>query len=246
MSMLALGLVIAALPDALNAELDRAWKGRTPATQRAVALAAIKKLKPHAKTYEGAWRLARAYCWLSERKPYFQDTSYKERMGKLAMKHAKNAIKLQPNRVEGHYFYAWAIGQWSLGISIPKALWNGAEGKLRKAMKAVERIDRSFDYFGVTRMWGRFFHALPWPKHDRAKSLKYLHEGLKLAPRNMRGYFFLAEAQIKAGQTAKACQTVAKGLTTKPSVADEPDYNLWQRDLKQLKATGCKKLLEDL
>jgi hypothetical protein len=246
MIVFAFSLVLAALPDGLISQLDQSWAARTPATQRRAANAAVSKLKAHASTFEAAWRLARAYCWLSERKPYFQDGAYKARLGQLAMKHAKTAMKLQPKRVEGHYYYAWGVGQWSLGISIPTALWKGAEGKLRKSMKAAERIDRSFDYYGVVRMWGRFFHALPWPKHDGPKALKYLNEGVKRTPRNIRGYFFLAEAQINEGKNAKGCQTVAKGLRAKPSTADEPDYNLWQRDLKKLKAAGCKKLLEGL
>ena len=89
------------------------------------------------------------------------------------MKHAQVAIKQRPKRVEGHYFHAWAVGQWSLGISIPKALWKGAEGQLRKSMKNAEKLDRSYDYFGVLRMWGRFYHSLPWPKYDGPKALKY-------------------------------------------------------------------------
>jgi hypothetical protein len=243
---LVMSFIFAALPDGLIAEMDSAWLARTPGNHAATAQKVVAKLKPHAGEFDAAWRLARAYCWISERQPYFKDGAYKVRIGKLAIKHANKAIALQPKRVEGHYYHAWAVGQWSLGVSIPTALWQGAEGKLRKSMAAAERIDRSFDNFGVLRMWGRLFHGLPWPKHDGAKALKNLSEGVKRTPHNIRGYFYLVESQIEEDQNAQACKTASAGLAAKASTSAEPDWKVWKRDLRKLKAGGCKKLLEDL
>jgi tetratricopeptide (TPR) repeat protein len=246
MQVLVFGFVLAALPEGLIDELDKAWATRTTTNYRAVAQTTVRKLKPHAKEFEASWRLARALCWMSERKPDFQDGAYKVRIGKQAMGHALRAIKLQPKRVEGHYYYGWAVGQWSLGISIAKALWKGAEGKLRKSMTQAQRIDRSYDYFGILRMWGRFFHSLPWPKYDGPKALKYLKEANRLTPRNLRGYFYLAESLIKEDQHSKACAVAGKGLAVKPSTTDEPDWKVFKGYLKRLKGAGCKKLLADL
>jgi hypothetical protein len=246
MFILALNLMVAAPSAAVLSEADALWANRTPANFSKNAQAVVTKLKPHAKDFEGAWRLARAYCWLSERKPYFKDTKYKARLGSLAMKHAQTAMKTQPKRVEGHYYYAWAVGQWSLGVSIPTALWKGAEGKLRKSMKSAESMNSAYDYYGVYRMWGRFFHSLPWPKHDGAKALKYLSKANARTPKNLRGYFYLAEAQISADQPQKACATVTKALAVKASSSQEPDWKNWRRDLGKLKAAQCKKTLDAL
>jgi len=243
---LAMHLWLAATPAPVLNQVDELWATRSASNYTAHAQKVVKQLKPHAKDFEAAWRLARAYCWLSERKPYFKDGNYKSRLGQLAMKHAKVAIKQRPKRVEGHYYHAWAVGQWSLGISIPKALWKGAEGQLRKSMKNAERLNRSYDYYGVLRMWGRFYHSLPWPKYDGAKALKYLIDANRRTPRNLRGYFYLAEAQIGEKQHKKACATVAKGLAAKANPAEEPDWKVWRRDLSKLKSAGCKKTLESL
>ena len=99
--MVALTLLLAATPAPVLAEVDTLWRDRTPANYRANAQKVIDRLKPHAKQFEAAWRLARAYVWLSERKPYHQDGAYKARLGQQAMRHAQTAIKLKPERVEG-------------------------------------------------------------------------------------------------------------------------------------------------
>ena len=244
--MVALTLILAATPAPVLAEVDTLWRDRTPANYRANAQKVIDRLKPHAKQFEAAWRLARAYVWLSERKPYHQDGAYKARLGQQAMRHAQTAIKLKPERVEGHYYHAWAVGQWSLGISIPKALWKGAEGKLRRSMKKAQALSAGYDDHGVLRMWGRFFHSLPWPKYDGAKALRYLQDGTRRSPSNLRGWFYLAEAQIGLKKHAAACATVARALKVKAQPRAEPDWKVWRRDLVQLKSGQCRKTLEAL
>jgi hypothetical protein len=241
-----LSSLFAVAPADLIAEVDSAWAGRTPATRRAVARQTVDALSPHQRTFDAAWRLARAKCWLANHTPYYANTGLKARLGAQAMKHAARAVKLKPDRVEGHYYHAWATGQWSLGISIAKALWNGAEGKITGSMGRAQRIDRSYDSFGVYRMWGRYWHALPWPKRDRPKALKMLRRGLDISPQIIRGYAYLAEALIGNGEQKKACAVVDRGLARPADVAREADWSLWKGELKKLKKSGCKELLEDL
>jgi hypothetical protein len=236
----------AVAPADLIAELDAAWAARTPATRRAVARTTVDKLTPHRKAFGAAWRLARAKCWMANHTPYYANAGLKARLGAQAMTHAERAIKLKPDRVEGHYYHAWAVGQWSLGISIASALWNGAEGKITGSMGRAQRIDRTYDSYGILRMWGRYWHSLPWPKRNRAKALKMLRRGLSKSPHVLRGYAYLAEALIGNGEPKKACAVVARGLARPGDVAREADWSLWRSELKKLKRSGCKKLLEDL
>ena len=162
------------------------------------------------------------------------------------MRHAQTAIKLKPERAEGHYYHAWAVGQWSLGISIPKALWKGAEGKLRRSMKKAQALSAGYDDHGVLRMWGRFFHSLPWPKYDGAKALNYLQDGTRRSPSNLRGWFYLAEAQIGLKKHAAACATVARpegqGAATSWSRTGRSGVGTWC----STKSGQCRKTLEAL
>jgi len=242
----AFALLLSALPTGLTDTLDAAWAARTPANRTATAKAQVKILRPHATEFEAAWRLARALCWVADDKPYYADLAQRSKLGQEAMKHAAAAIKLQPGRVEGHYYRAWAVGQWSLGISIVKALWQGAEGELVTAMTAAQKIDSSFDQFGILRMWGRYHHALPWPKKDTVASLRFLREAKTRTPSNLRTYVFLAEAYIANGEPKKAMIIVNAGLKRRGNERLEPDHDLWHGELKRLKKTDCAELLEHL
>jgi tetratricopeptide (TPR) repeat protein len=241
-----MAIVLASLPAGLVEEVDARWAQRTPANRTAIAQELAKRLEPHQGDFEAAWRLARCYVWIADEAPYYRDTKTRFRLGKKAMNVAKRAVQMQPKRVEGHYYYAWAVGQWSLGISIAKALWEGAESKYTGALKKVDQLDRSFDQYGALRMWGRYYHSLPWPKRNRAKSAKYLRTAVKKAPTNLRSFVYLAETLIGQGEHKSACDLVTKALKLKGNSAKEPDWDLWQKELVRLKNTGCKKLLENL
>ncbi len=236
----------AALPPGLIDEVDGRWAERTPKNRTAIAREIAAQLEPHKSEFEAAWRLARSYVWIADESPYYQGTRARFELGGKAMGVAKEAIRLQPNRVEGHYYYAWAVGQWSLGISIAKALWEGAESKYTGALKKVDQLDRSYDQYGALRMWGRYFHSLPWPKRDRAKSARYLKKSVKKSPTNLRSFTYLAETLIGQGKHGEACALVERALKIRGDAAKEPDWDLWRRELARLKASGCKTLLENL
>ena len=246
MSPALVAALVLSVPPELITELDQQWAGRTPKTHRKVAAAAIAKLTPHAKEFEAAWRLARSYVWMVDTQEYWKGNDDRFKYGQLAMEHADQARKLKPKRVEGHYYYAWGVSQWSLGISIISALAKGAEGMYTGALEQVDAIDKSYDYYGSRRMWGRYYHALPWPKRDRDKAIELLVKSVEQTPVNMRGRLFLAEAYIGDGQNEKGCEVVAKALKYKPSAKDEPDYRVWVRGLAKLQETKCEDLLEDL
>ena len=239
-------VTLAALPAGLIDEVDARWAARTPKNRTAIARDLAKRLAPHKSDFEAAWRLARCYVWIADEDPYYRGTKNRFVLGKKAMAAAQRAVALKPKRVEGHYYYAWAVGQWSLGISIAKALWEGAESKYTDALKRVEKLDRSYDQYGALRMWGRFYHSLPWPKRDRAKSARYLRTSVKKSPTNLRGFTYLAETLIGQGEHKAACALVEKALKIKGSSAQEPDWDLWRRELTRLQKSGCKSLLENL
>ncbi len=244
-SILIAALVLAPPPDLIRTA-DQKWAARTPKDRKAVTKEVVELLEPHAGDFEVDWRLARAYCWQADAREYYKDTGMRSRLGKKAMKIADRARKAEPKRVEGHFYYAWGVGQWSLGISIVKALVKGAEGMYTGALKAADKVDPKYEGWGTARMWGRFYHSLPWPKRDRDKAIKLLADSVKKSPESIRGRFFLAEAYIGDGESDKACEVVDKALKVTPDVPFEPDWDLWKKSLKRLKKSGCEELLSDL
>lgn len=49
--------------------------------------------------------------------------------------------RAQPKNVNGHYFQAYALGRYSQGISVLKALTDGLGGRIKAALEAALRLD---------------------------------------------------------------------------------------------------------
>ncbi|MBI5110075.1 MAG: hypothetical protein HZA62_15170 [Rhodocyclales bacterium] len=49
--------------------------------------------------------------------------------------------RAQPENVNGHYFQAYALGRYSQGISVLKALTDGLGGRIKAALEASLRLD---------------------------------------------------------------------------------------------------------
>ena len=49
--------------------------------------------------------------------------------------------RAQPKNVNGHYFQAYALGRYSQGISVLKALTDGLGGRIKSALEATLRLD---------------------------------------------------------------------------------------------------------
>lgn len=50
--------------------------------------------------------------------------------------------RAQPKNVNGHYFQAYALGRYSQGISVLKALTDGLGGRIKSALEASLRLDQ--------------------------------------------------------------------------------------------------------
>jgi len=139
-------------------------------------------------SYETNWRLCRFFVYLADildekdKAQRKKKTSY----AKTAISYGEKAVELDPCGIEGHYYLALAIGQYSLGISVIKALRKGLGSKFLKHINFVLEKKEDFEKGGPLRAIGRYWYKLPWPKRDLKKSLFYLKKAAFIAPRNVR------------------------------------------------------------
>ncbi len=54
---------------------------------------------------------------------------------------SEEALEEQPDKANNHYIYAFALGRYSQGISITKALAKGYGGKIKEALERCLKID---------------------------------------------------------------------------------------------------------
>jgi cytochrome c-type biogenesis protein CcmH/NrfG len=130
---------------------------------------------------------------------------------------------VNPNGVEGWYFAAVGMGNYSLGIGVLKALGEGIEGKFKERLSRAEKIDPKFFDGGIYNAWGRFYFKLPWPKYDPRHSEQALQKALELNPRNVRARVYLAELYMKEKHPKEARELLEEAAAHQPGSYDPPE-----------------------
>ena len=171
--------------------------------------------------YRVLWRQARLYFWISDDPALSNDE--KSRLGKRAWEYGDRATQANPNGVEGWYFAAVGMGNYSLGIGILKALSEGIEGKFRERLTKAEKIDPKFFHGGIYTAWGRFYFKLPWPKYDARRSEQALQRSLEINPEHVRGKVYLADLYAKEGHEKEARALLEEAAAHKPGSYDPPE-----------------------
>ena len=214
----------------LMREGDALWVKRKDIKKARAAIDSYKKvLGVDAKSYEACWKIARAYFYLGDLLPETKEMRDQHRkMGLEGMEYAKKAVELNPRGVEGHYYYTLTLGQYSIGISIIKALAKGLGPQYEEHIEKALEIDRNYDNAGPLRAIGRYWYKVPWPKRNLEKSIHYLKEAVVTAPINARGHVYLAESYLKAGEKDLAKEHLQKALKIIPDLTQEVDAVRWQ------------------
>ncbi|MFC1883378.1 tetratricopeptide repeat protein [Thermodesulfobacteriota bacterium] len=176
-------------------------KGKIEDYKKAIELY-LEALKKNPESYEINWKLARAYRWYGEESKRQGIDGWKEicaKYGKIGMKYGEKAISLNPDGVEGHYFYGLNVGIYSDGVSIVTALREGLKGKTQSSFEKAYELDKTYNTSGPTVALGRFWFVLPWPLNDKKKAHKYLREANKAEPDNIDGRLYLGELLMDLG-----------------------------------------------
>lgn len=201
--------------------LTKLWDERdTPGNAEKLIAECEKILAAEAGNYDAHWRIARTCWWIADRSP---DGAVKKEFGQRGYEHGEQAVALNPNGVEGYTWYAAALGEYGLGISIVKALFQGLDGKFRKYCQQAIEIDPAHDGAAPLRAMGRFYAKLPFPKQDLRRSRELLEEAIKLAPERFLSRLYLAETLVALGRPEEALPQLEWVLKSKASPDERAD-----------------------
>lgn len=164
-------------------------------------------LKAYPEDYGVLWRAARYHYWVSDG---LANKESKKRIGKLSWDLGERAVKANKDGIEGHYYAAIGMGQYSQAIGILNALTEGIEGKFNARLDKAVSMDGGYSSAGPLIAKGRYFHLLPWPKRDLDKAAQHFEKAIKEKPEALRAYLYLAETQLADGEPKKAKETLAK------------------------------------
>ncbi len=215
-------------------EVDRLW-GERAAEGSAESLQRLLEEKlSAADEYETRWRLARLFWWKAEGA---SDADSKATFAKQGMEHGREAAQQDGSRVEGHFWLTAAMGEYSLGVSILKALAEGLEGEFKKHCEAAYKLDKSYEGGAPARAFGRFWFKLPWPKRNLKKSLRLLQEAVGLGPARVMNHLFLGETLIALGKKAEGRQEVESVLSSEElDPSEAPDVPRYRKQAEQVLA----------
>ncbi|HTP25522.1 MAG TPA: tetratricopeptide repeat protein [Anaeromyxobacteraceae bacterium] len=217
--------------------IDKEWKKRDqPGCLDAVRSELAQAERDAPGDYGVLWRMAQLYFWLAD-DPGLSSTE-RSRLGKKAWEYGDRASLANPKRVEGWYFAALGMGEYSIGIGVLKALGENIEDKFRQRLSKAESIDPTFYAGGIWNAWGRFYFKLPWPKYDGRRSEQMLHEALRVNPENVRARVFLAELYVKEKHRDEARKLLKEAATHQPGSYDVPE--------ERRSAARARKLLVEL
>ncbi|MCF8037183.1 MAG: hypothetical protein K9K62_09955 [Desulfobacteraceae bacterium] len=140
----------------------------------------------HPDSYEAFWKAARS-CRVITRMAVIGELDDLEQIGasfgKQGMELAQKAIALEPEKVEGHYYYAVNVGGYAKGASIWSILSEGLKNKAEKHLKKAYEIDREYNGFVLLMHMGLYYEVLPWyAGRDKDKALEHYREALLLMP----------------------------------------------------------------
>jgi predicted Zn-dependent protease len=157
------------------------------------------------------WRTARAVWWVGHTT---DDTRVKRNRCLTATQLAERAIDLQPDRVEGHIYYAVAIGEYATTIGVNEVIWKGVGPKLEHAALRAYALDKDYDEGASMTTLGRYYSMLPWPLQDLQQSRRYLEELRQSHPHALIGRFYLAETYYKLGEHTLALHELEYVVST--------------------------------
>jgi tetratricopeptide (TPR) repeat protein len=205
----------------LIAQMDALWAQRAARDVMPELMAlGTQGLTAAPDNYEIQWRMARGAFWVA----FTQSNRVtRKAMAGSAADWADRARMQRPDRVEGQYFYAAAIGAYGATIGAMQAVIEGIAGKFENAATRAYEIDRDFENGAPITMLGRYYYMLPWPKRDLTRSRQYLEEAAARHPRKLISRVYLAETYYELDEREKARAELEFVLENDPEPGTEDD-----------------------
>ena len=205
-------------PDALYA--DRA----NLSSARAAADAWTTQLAQDPSSFESAWKLARADYWLGGRAPEPDRRAFLDH----GVEAGRQAVKLEPNRPEGHFWLAANMGSLAESFGLRQGL------KYRRPIKDelewVLRTAPQFQQGSADRALGRWYFRVPGLFGGSKKLAEaHLRASLTYNPHSTVSHFFLAEVLLDDKRVGEARDELQQ-------VVDAPLDPEWTPEDQEFKA----------
>lgn len=184
----------------------------------AIVLRQARTVEPG--NYEAAWRLARMNYFLGE---HTEDSSERDKAFTNGEAAAKDAIRLAPNKPEGHFWLGANLG----GQAEHSALTGlSATPDIRREMETVIKLDEGFLAGSAYMALARIDLETPVVMGgDPKKAAELLEKGLKFGENNPLLRYYLAQAYLKTNRKEDARKQLETLINMQPDPNYVPEHN---------------------
>lgn len=183
-----------------------------------------ERLRARPSDFESAWKLARARYWIGGHVP----ESERKAVYEAGIEAGRAAVKVEPNKPEGHFWIAANMGALAESFGFRQGL--KYRGDIKNELLLVLKLDPAFQQGSADRALGRWYFRVPGLfGGSRTKSEEHLRRSLTYNPQSTASHFFLAETLRDAGRRDEARAELQRVLDATP----HPDWAPEDREFKQ-------------
>ncbi|MCJ7485232.1 MAG: TRAP transporter TatT component family protein [Candidatus Aminicenantes bacterium] len=219
-------LLVAAIPAnaqetaALIAAGDALYEQRAdPGQARLAAEKYGEAARRDPASYEARWKTAKALFYLGR---ISGDNREKRREFFEAVGQAKEAVRVNPEGVEGHFWLGTNYAEYGQARGVLKSLF--LRDDIVREMNAVLRIDPSFGCGAAHITLGRIYFKVPaFFGGSLKKSREHLERARDICPRETTTLLYLAETYWEMKERSLAVETLEQLLRIEPYEAILPE-----------------------
>ncbi len=175
--------------------------------------------------YAAQWQAAQAAAFLAENEARSDARLQAARRGVVLARHAR---ELNPDGVEGQYWYALTVG---LLANEDRAYGLNAVKEMEAALRRAMELDERYDFAGPPRILAVLQLRTPPPPTSIGsprKALRLLQHAVELFPDYPENYLYLAEALHDTGQADEAKEALRKVLEASPWTDRQFESQQWK------------------
>ena len=198
---------------ALIAEADAHYVLRQDPGQAGLAVSKYREAAERDPvSYEARWKAAKALFFVGRGAA---DDKEKLRFFSEAVAQAKEAVRLGPESVEGHFWLAANLGEYGQARGVLKSLF--LKNDIKRELDAAIRIDERFDCGASYIAMGRIYYKAPRIfGGDLRKSRDLLEKARKMCPRTTTTLLYLAETYWGLKERSRAIEILEELVGLEP------------------------------
>ncbi len=223
--------------------IDYCWANREDLANQKIIADYLNTQPDLPYDYETAWKTARLVYFIGNYgigEKEFVSSSAGVKIFNYGVKAGKIAIAQKPNGVEGQYWYAVDLGSYGLAKGILASASNAKDGMA--ALRQAIAIDPSYQWYGSSRILGRYYQELPGlfgGSYDKA--IELLKTATDKAPQFRNNWVFLGQYYLKTRDYQNALTACQKALSL-PNQDGKYEEMRYSREANECITTAKAKL----